>query len=364
MPKWPAMVAYGGVFLFIVSLVAFGYKAPSQNQTAPGVADVQANTAQPANITPSVDQVVATSIAANIAAQSNSPIASNVANLSVSLTAESQISQSDTTNSIVKPEIVQPSADNRAIKKYTSKVGDTAETVAAMYNLKTTTIKWANNLATDAIDPGTQLTILPIDGVLYTVKDGDTVQSIASTYQASAQLITSFNDLELTGVKTGQQIVIPNGTLPTDLRPGYVPPTRTSTYTYAGSTSTNGSVVAIGISGAGDRYYAFGNCTAYAYDRRAQLGLPVGNFWGNASTWAINAASAGLVVNHTPAVGAIAQWNAYADGSGYAGHVGIVESVNSDGTITISEMNNYAYGGFDVVDRRTINPNTVSNFIH
>ena len=94
------------------------------------------------------------------------------------------------------------------------------------------------------------------------------------------------------------------------------------------------------------------------------LGRPVGSFWGNASTWALNARAAGFVVDNTPEVGAIAQWNAFAGDSGYAGHVGIVESVNSNGTITISEMNNGSYGGFNIVNSRTLNPESVSNFIH
>ena len=56
-----------------------------------------------------------------------------------------------------------------------------------------------------------------------------------------------------------------------------------------------------------------------------------------------------------------------AGGSGWAGHVGIVESVNSaDNSITISEMNNYAYGGFNSIDYRNISSGDSgwpSNFI-
>ena len=62
-------------------------------------------------------------------------------------------------------------------------------------------------------------------------------------------------------------------------------------------------------------------------------------------------------------MGAIAQWNAYANSYiwGY-GHVAIVEAVNGDGTITISDMN-YA-GKLNVVSTRTISASSVSNFIH
>ena len=105
--------------------------------------------------------------------------------------------------------------------------------------------------------------------------------------------------------------------------------------------------------------YAWGNCTWYAYNRRPDIG----SFWGNASTWAVSARAAGYKVDQNPSVGAIAQWNAYANSYiwGY-GHVAIVESVNSDGTITVSDMN-YA-GKLNVVTTRTVPASSVSNYIH
>ena len=104
--------------------------------------------------------------------------------------------------------------------------------------------------------------------------------------------------------------------------------------------------------------YAYGYCTWYAYERRAQIGRPIGSYWGNATSWAASGAASGLVVNRTPAVGAIMQ-----NGGGY-GHVAIVESVNSDGSITISEMNGPA--GWNVIGTRTISAGSVGsyNYIH
>ncbi|MGL5406581.1 MAG: CHAP domain-containing protein [Propionibacteriaceae bacterium] len=96
----------------------------------------------------------------------------------------------------------------------------------------------------------------------------------------------------------------------------------------------------------GGNWYAWGNCTWYAYERRVELGLGVASNWGNANTWGTNAAAAGYIVTHTPTVGSIMVSTA-----GYYGHVAIVESVAADGSFTISEMN---YAGYNVISTRTL----------
>ncbi len=50
------------------------------------------------------------------------------------------------------------------------------------------------------------------------------------------------------------------------------------------------------------------------------------------NNWAAAAQGAGFTVNHTPSKGAILQ-----SSEGPFGHVAYVESVNSDGSVTISE---------------------------
>lgn len=351
-PKSTTIAAYAGVFLLVISMVALGYQPP-QKITAVANA-VQAPTEDIA-AQPSVDQLVATNVAAGIAERAELPIATNVANLSVSLSAASQLAQSE--NDLVsKPQIIQPAAGGREIKSYTAVAGDTVGSVAARFGLSADTIKWANNLSSDAIEGGKQLVIPPVNGVVYVVKDGDSVDSLANKYQANAQAIISFNDLELGGLSNGLQIVIPDGIVPENERPGYVNPSAAASQgSYNGGYSTINAQIA--SASAGNRY-AFGNCTWYAYERRVQLGLPVGSFWGNAATWAMYAQAAGYQVNNTPAVGAIMQ-----NGGGY-GHVAIVESVNSDGSITISEMN-YA-GNFNRVTSRTVGADSIGyyNYIH
>ena len=103
----------------------------------------------------------------------------------------------------------------------------------------------------------------------------------------------------------------------------------------------------------------WGWCTWYAWERRAAMGssyiLPGG--LGNANTWGY--ALSGLFPTSrgtNPQAGDIFQTN-----SGYYGHVGIVDSVNTDGTITISDMNGRA--GWGVVGSYTIGPSEYAKYL-
>ncbi len=352
-PKSTTIAAYAGVFLLIVSMVAIGYQPPQKMDVVANAATTDTQSALTTPEQPSVDQLVATNVAAGIAERAELPIASNVANLSVSLSAESELAQSSN-NVVSKPQIVQPTADGREMKKYTTKAGDTVQSVAQTFSVSADTVKWANNIASDALEAGKQLTIPPVDGIVYTVKEGDTVDSIAAKYQADKTRIVSFNDLELGGLTPGKSILIPGGALPANERPGYVNPNKAASQgSYYGGYSTVNAQIA--RASAGNRY-AFGNCTWYAYERRLQLGRPVGSFWGNAATWSMYARAAGYRVDGTPEVGAVMQ-----NGGGY-GHVAVVESVGSDGSITISEMN-YA-GNFNRVTSRTVSAGMAAGFTY
>lgn len=338
------IAAYTGVFLMIISIVAVGYQAPQKVEPAANVVTVPSTAESLASDQPSVDQLVATNIAAGIAERADMPIARNVANLSVSLTVRNELVQSTDSAVITKPQIIQPMSSGHDFKSYTTQAGDNAQTVAAKYGITATTLKWANDLPTDAIEINRTLTIPPVDGVVYTVKSGDTAGSIAGKYQASENRIISFNNLEISGVSEGQRIMVPAGQLPETERPGYVAPrAATSQGNYGGGYSTVNSQIA--KASAGNRY-AFGNCTWYAYERRAQLGRPVGSFWGNGGSWGYSGSAAGFRVDRNPESGAVLVQ------AGSPGHVAIVESVNSDGSLTISEMN-YA-GNFNRVTSRTI----------
>ncbi|PLS80966.1 CHAP domain-containing protein, partial [Candidatus Saccharibacteria bacterium] len=82
----------------------------------------------------------------------------------------------------------------------------------------------------------------------------------------------------------------------------------------------------------------------------------VGSFWGDAITWKSFAASAGYNVNRTPAPGAVLH-DPYS--APPYGHVAIVERVNPDGSIFISEMN---YAGWNIISTRTVSAGEVGSY--
>ncbi|MBK1986088.1 CHAP domain-containing protein [Sphaerospermopsis aphanizomenoides BCCUSP55] len=108
--------------------------------------------------------------------------------------------------------------------------------------------------------------------------------------------------------------------------------------------------------------YHDGNCTWYAYGRMLQLGYQqstLNTMLGNAGTWD-NTAGNGASISTTPQVGSIALWEAGVNGAGSVGHVAVVERINTDGTITISESN---WGSPQRYSTRTIAANNPSKFI-
>ena len=103
----------------------------------------------------------------------------------------------------------------------------------------------------------------------------------------------------------------------------------------AGTTSTAARVPRNSSTG---NTYAPGYCTWYAKSRRPDLP----NRLGNASAWVASAAAHGFATGSTPQAGAIGQ---------QGNHVVYVESVNGDGTVTVSEMN---YKGLFIISSRTV----------
>ncbi|MBO4813221.1 LysM peptidoglycan-binding domain-containing protein [Candidatus Saccharibacteria bacterium] len=254
---------------------------------------------------------------------------------------------------IEKPSLTNISA-SRGVIEYTVEEGDTVDSIAAKYNISADQVRWSNGLKTKEIEVGKTLLIPSQSGIVYTVKSDDTIDSIVEKYGSNSEEIIALNDLELTGITEGAHILIKDGTLPEKERPEYVAPvvqrrttTTTYTYTYLGDTSERQNIEVVG-------YYRIGRgqCVDWASYMRPDLG---GLMLGNANAWARNAAAKGYTVNRSPSAGAIFQTS-----SGWYGHVGYVEAVNGDGSITVTEMN-YSYVPYRVI-RAIIPADKVGNF--
>jgi len=68
--------------------------------------------------------------------------------------------------------------------------------------------------------------------------------------------------------------------------------------------------------------------------------------FGDAQSWAANAAHIGFRVDTVPAAGSIAHWNGGEAGAGGAGHVAYVDRVNADGSVVISEFDSSVKYGY------------------
>lgn len=94
--------------------------------------------------------------------------------------------------------------------------------------------------------------------------------------------------------------------------------------------------------------YYYGQCVWWVFERRLALGKPVPGGLGNASDWLANAKANNLKTSSIPVVGAVVWFP-----SGGDGHVAVVEEINPDGSLYISEQNVIGVG---VTSYRTINP--------
>ena len=366
-------VVYSSIFIIVVMVAVFSSKQPEVQDTTElnnKVETSKVETSQKGDLGGSrsvADKVTESGVIANLAESGDLADAPATPSLSPSTAILEDAPQ--VISSVEKPKVLEVSSEKRDIVKYRTETEEVIQAIADKYGITAQTIKWVNNLKGDKVEAGKELRILPVDGIVYTVKPGDTLKSIVDKYQANAERVISYNKLkDNEDPKVGVEIVIPGGILPEEERPDYSPKTKLATNSYSkssvrssstSSSSSSSVTLSANYNVKAGNAYAWGNCTWYAYNRRPDIG----SFWGNASTWAVSARAAGYRVDQTPTVGAIAQWNAYANSYiwGY-GHVAIVEAVNGDGTITISDMN-YA-GKLNVVSTRTISASSVSNFIH
>jgi surface antigen len=116
--------------------------------------------------------------------------------------------------------------------------------------------------------------------------------------------------------------------------------------TYGGSaggiSSSTGTIANAGF----NDYFTAGQCTYWAdYEYHRLTGYAV-TWSGNASYWAIGAAGAGWTVSSAPKVYSIIVLQPGTQGAGADGHVGVVEGINSDGSVRTTNWNVVGWGQF------------------
>lgn len=195
----------------------------------------------------------------------------------------------------------------------------------------------------------------PADQPVYaTVAAGDSLAAIAERYGTTWDRIfdanESLNNPNI--INAGQKLRIPRAEENLPNRSTQVIATQQAASVVAArsaNTTTTRSYTSKPINSSS---YYVGNgmwCTDYVHSRRPDIAV-----YGNAGyNWISSAQAAGKSTGGTPRAGAVAVTN---------GHVAYVESVNGDGSYTVSEMGwNYRAGNYN---KRTVRPGTFGQFIY
>lgn len=317
-----------GLLLASVALI-FGYSSMASGNSL-GVLD------QSGGVGVSNDRISMLQTGAVLAVSTNSVIATDIK--AKAETASSQVYLATAGDSFLakRQPVSTAGTPARDITTYHVADGDTIWSIAGQFNITTDTLKWANDLSDDStLKPGSALTILPVNGILFTAQGGDDINAIADKYRASSALIDSYNELEGNAPTAGQKLIIPDGVMPEPPKP-VVQIATTNTAIAPRAVAPNFTPIYGGYNG-----YAYGYCTWYVASRRS-----VPSNWGNAVSWYGSAQASGFGVSSAPAPGAIA-WER-------GNHVAYVESV-SGGMVTVSEMNYWSNGGgWNRVSYRTV----------
>ena len=105
---------------------------------------------------------------------------------------------------------VLPTRDGLMI--YKIQKGDNLSKIAANFGISLNTILWANeNLKSNLLQPGQEIVILPVTGVLYQIQDGETLESISGQYNVAIERILNANPTLIPAkLSAGSTIIIPD----------------------------------------------------------------------------------------------------------------------------------------------------------
>jgi len=165
---------------------------------------------------------------------------------------------------------------SKDIIKHVVEKGETLSSIAEEYSISTETILLANELDSTKIQPGQELLILPVNGIIHMVEKGETIDRIAKTYGVQKDDIISYNDLSSSGdVYIGDVLIIPNGKMPKQT----TPTTNTTTQNYAQVVLPNSYFIVPTIGtvtqGAHYSYSSNGKASYTAIDISNAIGTPI-----------------------------------------------------------------------------------------
>lgn len=153
------------------------------------------------------------------------------------------------------PQTFEGKRPDHEFETYRVERGDTPSEIAYQFGIKTETLLGGNpflSQESSLMQPGMDLIILPLDGVLHDVQQGDTVESISAQYGIPVEDIISYepNNLEFPfRLYPDTQILVPGAIAEVFV---WTPPSLSSV---SGGTSREGSGVAPAIVGTGTFVY-------------------------------------------------------------------------------------------------------------
>ena len=232
------------------------------------------------------------------------------------------------------------------VSYYTMKPGDTLQDVAGRFGLTMDTLRWANNVSdVTTVTQGMRIVVPPVNGILVKVQPNIDLNALAIQYHVNVQDIIDFNLIrDPKRLAVGSFLMLPDGVGPA-LDTGVGKTTvKSVTWNRFGRQVTTYTITYSNapVAGSGGKF-PYGYCTWWVAHQRY---VP---WMGDAWQWWFNARQFGFAEGQLPMAGAIMvqgiSWTSP------VGHVAYVQSVNPDGSFTISEMN---YAGWGRVDYRTI----------
>lgn len=139
---------------------------------------------------------------------------------------ESTFTESYSNSDILTPsgtvttaEVIDPNFQFYTLRDYIVKDGDTLQSISEKFLIAKDTIRWANlkimGPFSDRVEPGWQLKIPSMDGVLYKIRPEDTIWSIADNLQSNIFYIAEINNLKEPdyALTVGETILVPDGKL-------------------------------------------------------------------------------------------------------------------------------------------------------